>query len=622
MVLTVAVLAPVLFSRRRLVGVRLGVAAVAAAVANALLPTAEDIATLSLAAISGGLALGLAWGTLRPAVADRLAPGARVVGLRAVTAGPPLALAVAGAAVGFAALDVAAYAMAVLALIGLGAAVRFRGAEQAVDEELIRSTVHDEPTIEPPLPLGQAVRRLLSRDAFGRAGGLSAVTGLLLLPLPLFLVFHLDDRFGAPGDLGALALGICGATAVLVLALGSSSTAHAYAADPGRPAHRAGRILGTSAVLLVALALVRNEVAAVVLAASALGMAWGAVARVELVLFATLSQRLRDLASQVTTVYLALGALLGVAVLAAIDRRFGTAWALGVGAVALVAVVPGLRRMARTAAAELDRTLEHAIGTEEIAARRRSGEAVPLLECNGIDFAYGQVQVLFGVDFSVSEGEMVALLGTNGAGKSTLLRVISGLGFPKAGSVRFDGQDVTYAAPGDRVRAGITQVPGGKAVFGPMSVVENLRVYGYALGTDKAAVDRGIEQAFEAFPRLAERRNQTAQTLSGGEQQMLALSKALILQPRLLLIDELSLGLAPKIVAQLLDMVREINQCGTAIVLVEQSVNVALSLVEHAYYMEKGEVRFDGKAADLLERPDILRSVYLKGAAEGLGGGA
>jgi ABC-type branched-subunit amino acid transport system ATPase component len=188
--------------------------------------------------------------------------------------------------------------------------------------------------------------------------------------------------------------------------------------------------------------------------------------------------------------------------------------------------------------------------------------------------------------------------------------------------VRFDGQDVTYAAPGDRVRAGITQVPGGKAVFGPMSVVENLRVYGYALGTDKAAVDRGIEQAFEAFPRLAERRNQTAQTLSGGEQQMLALSKALILQPRLLLIDELSLGLAPKIVAQLLDMVREINQRGTAIVLVEQSVNVALSLVEHAYYMEKGEVRFDGKAADLLERPDILRSVYLKGAAEGLGGRA
>ena len=310
-----------------------------------------------------------------------------------------------------------------------------------------------------------------------------------------------------------------------------------------------------------------------------------------------------------------------MALLAGIDRRFGTSWALGIAAVPLLAVAPGLARAATSAARELDRTLTLALGAEQIAAVRRDGGHVPLLECSGIQFSYGQVQVLFDVDFQVDEGEMVALLGTNGAGKSTLLRVISGLGIPQSGAVRLAGDDITFATATDRVRRGVTQVPGGKAVFGPMSVVENLRVYGYALGADRKAVDRGIETSFEVFPRLAERRNQTSQTLSGGEQQMLALSKALILEPRLLLIDELSLGLAPKIVAQLLEMVREINQRGTAIVLVEQSVNVALSLADHAYYMEKGEIRFDGPTADLLESPEILRSVYLKGAAQGLGDG-
>jgi ABC-type branched-subunit amino acid transport system ATPase component len=212
---------------------------------------------------------------------------------------------------------------------------------------------------------------------------------------------------------------------------------------------------------------------------------------------------------------------------------------------------------------------------------------------------------------------MVALLGTNGAGKSTLLRVISGLGLPSSGPVRVAGQDVTYAEPGDRVRQGVCQIPGGKAVFGPLSVVDNLRLYGYALGRDKKTVDRGIEEAFATFPRLAERRNSPSSTMSGGEQQMLALSKALILRPRLLLIDELSLGLAPKVVGELLTLVRGINAKGTSVVLVEQSVNVALSLAQHAYFMEKGQVRFDGRTEDLLARPDILRSVFLSGVAAG-----
>lgn len=165
---------------------------------------------------------------------------------------------------------------------------------------------------------------------------------------------------------------------------------------------------------------------------------------------------------------------------------------------------------------------------------------------------------------------------------------------------------------------GISQVPGGRGVFGNLTVAENLRLIGYTHGRNRSKLEAGIDETFSCFPRLAERRNQLASTLSGGEQQMLALSKAYILEPRLLLIDELSLGLAPKIVSELLTMVRRINARGTAIVLVEQSVNIALSLVQHAYFMEKGEIRFDGRAEDLLERGDLLRSVFLKGAAGGL----
>jgi ABC-type branched-subunit amino acid transport system ATPase component len=237
-----------------------------------------------------------------------------------------------------------------------------------------------------------------------------------------------------------------------------------------------------------------------------------------------------------------------------------------------------------------------------------------MLACRNIDFSYGQLQVLFDCNFTVDDGEMVALLGVNGAGKSTLLKVISGIGLPSRGSVRFRGTDITFLDAERRLRLGVTQIPGGRAVFGPMTVVENLRSFGYTLGRDAKLLDEAIDRCFEAFPRLAERRNQNASTLSGGEQQMLGLSKGLILRPQLLLIDELSLGLAPVIVAQLLEMVRQINADGTAVVLVEQSVNIALNLVDHAYFMEKGEIRFDGRADDLLERDDLLRAVFLEGA--------
>jgi ABC-type branched-subunit amino acid transport system ATPase component len=262
--------------------------------------------------------------------------------------------------------------------------------------------------------------------------------------------------------------------------------------------------------------------------------------------------------------------------------------------------------------------VDEVIEEQEISTLLSAGVQLPLLACRQIDFSYGQVQVLFDVSFEINEGEIVALLGTNGAGKSTLLRVISGLALPQRGSVRFHGRDVTFLDATRRVGLGISQIPGGKAVFPTMTVADNLRAYGFSLGRDRKAIERGIETSFASFPRLDERRNQAAGTLSGGEAQMLALSKVFLLRPQLLLIDELSLGLAPIVVGQLLDMVRQINREGTSVVLVEQSVNVALSAANRAYFMEKGEVRFEGPAADLLGHDELLRSVFLAGTTVGL----
>jgi ABC-type branched-subunit amino acid transport system ATPase component len=244
-----------------------------------------------------------------------------------------------------------------------------------------------------------------------------------------------------------------------------------------------------------------------------------------------------------------------------------------------------------------------------------------LLSCRGVDVAYDKVQVLFGVDVDVHEGEIVALLGTNGAGKSTLLKAVSGLVAPIAGRITFDGHDITGARPARTTELGIVQVPGGKAVFPTLTVGEHFKAgtWLYARQDADEVRDR-TEKVLQMFPRVKERWNNLAGDLSGGEQQQLALGMAFVARPRLLVIDELSLGLAPVIVERLLDAVRAIHAEGATVILVEQSVNVALTLANRAYFMEKGQVRFEGATADLLHRDDVLRSVFLDRANKSLGG--
>jgi ABC-type branched-subunit amino acid transport system ATPase component/predicted MFS family arabinose efflux permease len=237
-----------------------------------------------------------------------------------------------------------------------------------------------------------------------------------------------------------------------------------------------------------------------------------------------------------------------------------------------------------------------------------------LLLCRQVDVHYDGVQVLFDVDFEVAEGELVALLGTNGAGKSTLLRAIAGQAPVTGGSIYLDSRDITRTPAHELAKFGIVQMPGGKGVFPNLTVRENLTAAGWL---DGAGLNERVDKVLELFPALRERLDLAAGALSGGEQQMVALGQALIMRPKLLLIDELSLGLAPAIVEQLLQAVEEIHRSGTAIVLVEQSVNIALTVADRAVFMEKGEVRFSGPTDELLARPDIIRSVYLKGTTSG-----
>jgi ABC-type branched-subunit amino acid transport system ATPase component/MFS family permease len=253
-----------------------------------------------------------------------------------------------------------------------------------------------------------------------------------------------------------------------------------------------------------------------------------------------------------------------------------------------------------------------AAARSEVLYERRQGR-VKLLLCRQLQVFYGNVQVLFDVDFEIDEGEIVALLGTNGAGKSTLLKAICGVVESDKGAVIFDGRDITHAPPNEIAALGVTQVPGGQGVFPSLTVRENLRVAGWLERRRPAVLAERTEGVLAEFPVLAQRIDEPAANLSGGQQQMLALGMAFLARPRMLLIDELSLGLAPVIVEQLLPMVQAIRDQGTTVILVEQSVNLALTIAETAYFMEKGEIRFHGPTSELLARPDLLRSVFLEG---------
>jgi branched-chain amino acid transport system ATP-binding protein len=241
-------------------------------------------------------------------------------------------------------------------------------------------------------------------------------------------------------------------------------------------------------------------------------------------------------------------------------------------------------------------------------------DGVPLLAVRDLAVSYGHVPVLHGIDLAVGAGEILALLGVNGAGKSTLLRTISGVLRPRRGEVVFAGRRIDRLPAHEIVRRGLVHVPGGRGAFPGLTVAENLRLAASLAG--RRDVRAAVEEVARRFPWVADRAGQPAGTLSGGEQQQLLLARALLARPRLLMIDELSLGLAPIVVERLLEIVGELNREGVTVIIVEQNVDLALSFAHRAVFLERGEVRFEGPAAALRDRPDLLRSVFLAGARE------
>jgi branched-chain amino acid transport system ATP-binding protein len=230
-----------------------------------------------------------------------------------------------------------------------------------------------------------------------------------------------------------------------------------------------------------------------------------------------------------------------------------------------------------------------------------------LLEVVDLNTFYGSIHALRGISLTVDEGEIVTLIGANGAGKTTTLNTISGLLRPRSGSVTFDGRDLTTVPSHDVVTLGVVQVPEGRRVFARLTIEENLRMGAYSLN-DKAAVQAGIERAYTMFPRLKERAGQVAGTLSGGEQQMLAMGRALMAKPRILLLDEPSMGLAPNLVELIFETIVAIHQAGTAIMLVEQNASQALSIADRGYVLQTGRIVLADSAAALAANEDVRRS--------------
>ena len=424
-------------------------------------------------------------------------------------------------------------------------------------------------------------------------------------------VFHLDDfqrglvaAFAEPGQIVALLLGIPLASRLMLR-------------DPGLGL----RMLAIVGIFVAAawtafafapwlwLAIVMNFL----VAAFAALLVPGIYAALSL----TIPPKVRSMGFAMATLFIVPG-LIALYVVGAISDIYGIRAGLFVVAPIFLIGAWILASGSIYVRSDINRVWTSTAAQAEVMFKRQQGE-VKLLLVRNVDVHYDNVQVLFGVNFEVDEGEIVALLGTNGAGKSTLLKTISGLVQATNGAVVFDGRDMTYAPPNEVAGRGVVQMPGGHGVFPTLTVAEHLRLASWLHRHDKKLVAEAKNHVLELFPILQNRLGDPAGNLSGGQQQMLALGMAFIEKPRLLMIDELSLGLAPAIVEQLLPIVRDIAAQGTTIILVEQSANLALTIAHTAYFMEKGEIRFHGPTAELLERPDVLRSVFLEGAHTGMG---
>ncbi len=389
-----------------------------------------------------------------------------------------------------------------------------------------------------------------------------------------------------------------------------------YRKDPARALSLIGKVVLPCAVLIPIQYFMPNAVLWAIFSIPSAILLLTGFSMIAPVLQSVAPYRLRGLVGAVGGIYVFFVGATGGAVLAALLDSV-----VGIRATVLIIMIPStifgsimIIRSAHFIRNDLSLVVVELQEEQEEHKRQEDDpDQIPVLQLSNVDFSYGHVQILFGVNFEVKRGEVLALLGTNGAGKSTALNVAAGLEIASRGAVRLNGRDITYTTPEQRSRLGIHLLPGGKGVFGPMTVAENLEMGGFVYRSDRAELRRRTERVYELFPAIKDRRGERADALSGGQQQMLALAIAMLHDPAVLMIDELSLGLAPIIVQELIEVVDGLKREGVTLIIVEQSLNVAAAIADRAVFLEKGRVRFEGQIRDLMERDDLARAVFLGG---------
>ena len=465
-----------------------------------------------------------------------------------------------------------------------------------------------------PISMEAAFSRLLQINTIRMTIIAFAAMGFGLFTAPVLANLFLEEEYGL-GSFGRGVVATVSGLAVLVtIPFVGKYYDGLYRRDPAKALRLIGLIVFPSALLTPIQYFMPNPVGFALLAVPSAVMLSAAFAMVGPILTSVVPYRLRGMGSALGAIYIFFIGATGGAVLAGLlVNAYGPRVAvITVGVPSTI--VGGFLIIRGSMFIKDDLSMIVAEIREELDEHERQQadpETVPAIQVNHVDFSYGQVQILFDVGFEVRKGEVLALLGTNGAGKSTILRVIAGLGTPSRGVVRQNGRNITYVSPEQRTHLGIHLLPGGKGVFGDMTIRENLEMATWNYRDDPADVERRIAKGMEMFPTLAHRPDELASSLSGGQQQLLALSRVLVCEPEILIIDELSLGLAPIMVEQLVEVIEGLRKTGMTIIIVEQSLNVAMAVSDRAVFLEKGHVRFEGPIRELVEREDLARAVFL-----------
>ena len=501
---------------------------------------------------------------------------------------------------------VPAFAMAILA------AVFLREPQRGVHErERVLGTSAVLAADDQPIAMSLAFERIRRIATFDRIATGIGVIGFSIFSVPIFVSLVLEDQFGLSAGQRSVVNTIGAVTSLVAVPIGATIGGRIYARDPALLLRIMGVAVVVTSVMLSAAVFMPNAVLYTIVASVGGALSSAAFVTLFVIVSSIVPANLRAQGFSLIGVYVfLLGGFFGAIVAGIVADSIGTRPAIPV--VLLPAAVVGgslIARAGRTVHADMQRVSDDLLEAAAEQERRASTGEHPVLQVKDLRVSIGSVPILHGVDLEVAEGQIVAVVGTNGSGKSTLLRSISGLQTAERGVIRFGPTDITLQSAHARTRAGIVQLAGGRSSFGPLSVRENFEVG--SLHLDDVTRRRRVAKALDLFPELVPLLDRRADRLSGGEQQMLGLARALLLDPDLLLIDELSLGLAPVVVGRLVGTLDQIRAEGTAIVIVEQSLNIAAATADRVVFLDRGRVLFDGSGDELLDRPDLARAVFL-----------